>query len=215
MINYKVKHRPGITLIEVLLFVVLMGMMVVTIMPLLFNSTESRQRQDAIALVEQNGAQIIQSITQAVRSAERVISPAQGGTGYILSLQTSSGATNPTIIALYSGSIVMVQGRARRTLSSERVGITHFAVDNTSASDTRQSVAITLGLRRIIRLHQPLVYTGNFDVVVNLYPDDVVTGDSCGCLAPFCDSASGTYVWQVCNDGLCVPYSDFECLYED
>ena len=209
------QKRKGITLVELLLFVTLMAMMGSTILPLLFNSTESRQRQDAIALVEQNGAQIMQVITQAVRDSERILDPPTGGTGFILALQTESGATNPTIIAKDSGAIVMIQGRARRVLSSTLVGVTSFAVDNTSVSSSRQSVAVTLGLRRVIRLHQPLVYESHFDTVVNLFPDDTLVGDDCGCITPYCDTGSGMYIWQVCSDDLCVPHSDFECDPED
>ncbi len=209
------RNRPGVTLLEMLIFVAIMSLMASALLPFLFSVTESRQRQDAIALVEQNGAQTIQAIIQEVQSAERVLDPAPGGTGFILALQTDSGATNPTIIARDSGAIVLVQGHARRILSSDLVGVTHFAVDNTSVAEDRQSIAVSLDMRRVIRLHQPLVYESHFDTVVNLYPDDDVTGNTCGCITPFCDTASGTYVWQVCIDGLCVPYTDFQCVYED
>jgi type II secretory pathway pseudopilin PulG len=207
-------QRPGISLIEVLLFVVIMALMAGALLPFLFNVTESRQRQDAIALVEQNGAQVLQTIIQEVRSAERILDPQPGGTGFILALQTDSGSTNPTIIARDSGAIVLVRGHSRRILSSDLVGVTHFAVDNTSSSEDHPSVAVSLDMRRIIRLHQPLVYESHFDTVINLYPDDDVTGNACNCVTPFCDSASGSYVWQVCIDSVCVPYTDFQCVYE-
>ena len=209
------KQRPGITLVEVLLFVALVGIMATTILPLLFSSTESRQRQDAIALVEQNGTQVIQTLIQKIRTTERIIEPPSGGTGYILSLQTNSGATNPTIIALYSGAIVMVEGRTRRVLTSELVGVTNFSVDNTSSSEDEQSVAIVLGLRRIIRLHQPMEFSSDFDVVINLNPDDTDAEDECDCLEPFCDIATNTYTWQVCINSVCVPQADFICVYDD
>jgi len=50
--------------------------------------------------------------------------------------------------------------------------------------------------------------------VVNLYPDDDISDKSCTCPTPYCDRGSGTYVWGVCNEGVCVPYSDFICTYE-
>lgn len=187
-----------------------------TVIPLLFNATESRQRQDAIALVEQNGAQVLQAVVQRIRSAERIIDPPAGGTGIILALQTESGATNPTIIAMHSGSIIMVQGRERRILTSSLIGVTSFTVDNTSSSEDKQSVAIAFGLRRIIRLHQPLTYDAYFDTVVTLQPDDEVGAVGCGCPDPYCDeSGSGIYVWGWCNEGVCVPHGDFECTVSD
>lgn len=207
------KNRAGVTLIELMIFIAIMSIMASTLIPLLFSVTKSRQRQDAIALVEQNGAQVLQEIIHAVQSAERIISPPAGEQDVILVLQTDSEATNPTLIIRYSGSVLMVQGSTRRTLSSELVGVTGFVVENTSTAADRQSVLVSLDMSREIRINQPLVYESHFDAVINLHPDDVTTGDSCGCVDPFCDD-TGTddiYVWQVCIDGICIPYADFDC----
>ena len=206
------KNRAGVTLIELMIFIAIMSIMASTLIPLLFNVTKSRQRQDAIALVEQNGAQVLQEIIHAVQSAERIISPLDGEQGIILVLQTDSGATNPTLVTRYSGSIIMVQGSTRRTLSSELVGVTGFIVENTSTAADRQSVVVSLDMSREIRINQPLVYESHFDAVINLYPDDVTTGDSCGCWPPSC--IDDIYVWPVCIDGICVPYGDFDCSME-
>lgn len=208
-------NRPGVTLIEMMIFIALVGVMAMTMLPMLFSATEARQRQDAIALVEQNGAQIIETIIQNVRRAERILDPPGGGTGFILALQMPLGEANPTIIARDSGAIVLVQGRAKRTLSSDLVGVTHFAVDNTSVAEDRQSVAVTLGLQRTIRLHRPLQYRSNFTTVANVFPNDVPSGtDPCGCPVPYCDTAADIYMWHICEDDLCVPYASFECTMQ-
>ena len=212
--HYSAKERTGTTLIEIILFVVLVSLMMGTILPLLFNATESRQRQDAIALVEHNGAQVIQTIVQEIRSAERILDPPIGDSGHILALQAESEEDNPTIIALHEGVIVLVKGRERRILSSDLVGVTGFSVDNTSTSEDRQSVVVSLDLRRIIRISNPLEYSSHFDTVVNLYPDDTVSESECDCITPFCDTVADMYTWQICHLGTCIPYADFECVYE-
>lgn len=210
------KVRPGVTLVEMLLYITLMAMMSTTIIPLLFNATESRQRQDAIAAVEQNGAQILQTISQEVRDAERIIYPARGGTGYVLALQTDSGSTNPTMFLRESGALLMIQGSGSRVISTSLVGITSFMVDNTSASTNYNSVAISFGVRRTIRLHQPLVYTSVFEAVLNTFPDDTLVGDDCGCPAPSCLSGTGTMIWYTCTDGsTCTEYNQYDCYFAD
>ncbi|NLG07326.1 type II secretion system protein [Candidatus Peribacteria bacterium] len=210
------RNRPGVTLIEMIIFIALVGVMAMTMLPMLFSATEARQRQDAIALVEQNGAQIMETIIQRVRRAERILDPPMGGTGFILALQMPAGETNPVIIARDSGAIVLVLGRAKRILSSDLVGVTHFAVDNTSVAEDRQSVAVTLGLQRTIRLHRPLQYRSNFTTVINVFPNDLPSEtDPCGCPLPYCDTVSGTYMWHVCEDDLCVPYASFECTAQE
>jgi len=179
----KFSSRAGLTLPEVLIFMVLMAMMSATVLPMLFNSTESRQRQDAIALVEQNGAQVMQSIERAIRDAELVLDPDDGKDGYILALQMENQDANPTLIVRERGSIILVRGRTRRALNSNLVGVTHFSVTNTSVGE-RQSVSISIGLRRTIRVLQPVSYEATFNTVVTLHPDDDIRGDPCGCTDP-------------------------------
>jgi len=188
-----------------------MGMMAGTVLPMLFNATESRQRQDAIALVEQNGAQVMQTIVRSIRQAERVLYPVDGKDGYILALQMDTADDNPTIIAKDRGSIVLARGNTRRNLNSDLVGVTHFSVTNTAISDTRQSVAISLGMRRIIRVLQPVAYEATFNTVVVLHPDDDIQGDTCGDDPPIPLSAG----YPDClNDGDAVVACTNECIAE-
>lgn len=207
----KHRFRPGFTIAEMVLFIGLTGMMAGTLLPFIINSSRARQRQDAIALVEQSGVQVMQSITEEIREAEGVLDPPKGGTGFILALKTADPETNPTIIALHSGAIILVEGRTRRTLTPSLVGVTHFLVDNTSSTATRENVTIALGLERTIRILQPTSYTSFFEKVINLSPDDVEAETECDCVTPFCDNDTKIYTWQVCRNNLCIPYADFDC----
>jgi type II secretory pathway pseudopilin PulG len=208
--------RAGLTFIELILFMAIAGIMSGTVIPMLISATESRQRQDAIALVEQNGEQILQTIMSQTRSAQRIIYPATGSSSTILALKTESGATNPTIFALTDGAVVMIQGRRKSILSSPLVGVTSFAVDNTSVNDDRQSVAITYNVRRVIRLFRPLTYDALFNSIINVNPDDILVEDDCNCTIPFCDSSgSGQFIWSTCDEGQCIPRSAFSCVDTD
>lgn len=203
MKRLRLSSRPGTTLIELLIFLAVLSMVIGTALPILFSATENRLLQQTISIVEQNGTQVIQNASLKIRQAERVLSPAIGQTGSVLALQNASGSLNPTIIGLNSGSIVLIQHTTRELVSSQQVAVQDFVVRNTSTSDSRQSVTISFSVSRTIRLQQPHSYGQHFEFTVNLLPDDVATGDACGCIPPYC-TGNNVYSWHVCQSGTCL-----------
>ncbi len=194
--------RPGATLIELLIFLGILAMVVAVALPMFYSATENRLLQQTISIVEQNGTQMLQNASLHIRNAERVVSPAAGQTGSVLVLQTSSGATDPTIIGISSGTLVIIEHASKQPVSSPQVAIQNFVVRNTSVSATRPSVRITFTLSRTIRLQMPHSYSRSFDATVSLLPDDIATGNPCGCPPPTCDGGD-TYTWRVCQAGVC------------
>lgn len=189
------RHRRGTTLIELIIFVALLGIVMSAIMPLLFMAAEDRLLQQTISLVEHNGTQVLQNTTYRIRNAERILSPAMGQTGTVLALQTGSGTTNPTIIGVYSGALMIIEKTTQQTVSSSQVGLYGFIVRNTSTSATHQSVEMSFYISRTTRLQQPHAYTQFFDTNIALFQDDFAQGTQSLCAAPFC-SPTNTYNWQ-------------------
>lgn len=194
--------RPGITMVELLIFVALLGMFIGVIFPILYTTVENRMLQQTIAVVEQNGAQLLQSVGVTVRKGERILDPPLGQTGSVLAMQTGSGGATPTIIGVESGSLVIIRHTTKRTLSSPQVAISDFVVRNTSASADRQGAHIQFVVTRTIRLQSPHVYTENFQGAFALFPDDRLAPSACACTQPVCQSAN-SYTWQVCQSGIC------------
>lgn len=198
--------RAGTTLIELLLFLAVLSVIIGTALPILFSATENRLLQQTIAIVEQNGTQVIQNAGLKIRQAERILSPAIGQTGSVLALQTASGGLNPTIIGLNSGSIVLIQHATLELVSSQQVAVQDFMVRNTSTSDARPSVTVSFYVSRTIRLQQPHSYGRHFEFTIGLLPDDVETVDECGCAPPACEG-NNIYGWHVCQEGSCLSAS--------
>lgn len=195
--------RRGTTLIELLLFIGILGLMSGVALPLLFTSSDNRLLQQTVSIVEQNGSQLLQYIGQYVRSSERILDPPAGQTGAVLTLQTESGSTMPTILGTESGTLVLIRRALKQDLSSPQVAIKDFVVRNTSVSSARPSVLIQFRVSRTIRLHAPRTYERTFEELFTLYPDDVLATQPCSCSAPQCLVGGGNYVWHVCEGSHC------------
>ncbi len=210
MMHGPFRNRPGTTLVELLIFLAIMSMVVGVTLPMLFSAVENRLLQQTISVVEQNGTQAVQNMGLKIRNAETILYPAAGQTGKYLVLQTGSGGTNPTIIGVLSGSVVIIQHSIKETISTAQVGIDQFFVRNTSTSATSQSVAISFRANRTIRLQSPRSYTQRFDTVVGLLQDDRQAG-YCNCPPVTC--AGTNMEWYVCDSGVCEYAStNMQCL---
>jgi type II secretory pathway pseudopilin PulG len=194
---------PGTTLIELLLFIALLGVVGATTVPLLYWYTKNRVLQQTISIVEQNGAQVLQNIALRVHQAEKILVPAQGTEGTVAAFQTGSGTTNPTILGTLSGTIVIIRGTVKETLSSGQVAVQNFRIRNTSVSPTRQSTHVSFTLSKTVRLQQPFSYIQYFEGAFTLLPDTTPQGNLCGCTPPYC-KGNNIYEWRVCeSDGTC------------
>jgi type II secretory pathway pseudopilin PulG len=196
------RDRPGVTLVELLIFFAIMGVVGALLLPLLYTATEQRLLQQTVATVERNGTQLLQIIGGITRPAQKILAPARGSTGSVLVLQTDSGATNPIIIGVSTGSIILIQAATNQVLSSRQVAIENFVVRNTSLNDTTsQSFIISYTISRVIRLQQPRSYAQKFETAINLFPADLKAVPLCSCAGPSC--SNGTYTWQICPSGSC------------
>lgn len=197
------RARPGTSLVELLLYLAVIAIVGVALLPLFFASTENRLLQQTASAVEQNGAQLLQNVSLYLKSSERILDPLPGATGAVLAVQTGSGAIDPIIIGISSGSLVLIRHATRQVLSSPQVAIDRFVVRNTSVSPLHQSVSLSFNVSRAIRLQLPRTYVRSFDAAFTLYPRDRRTGNACGCANPGCASLT-RYAWQVCEAGACL-----------
>ncbi|MCB9807890.1 hypothetical protein H6770_01400 [Candidatus Peribacteria bacterium] len=196
------QHRPGTTLVELLLFVAMFAVCAGVVLSFFYSTTEHRVRQQVIMFVEQGGLQLLQTLTHRIRSAETVLDPPPGGTGSFLALQVLDEDVNPTIFTVASGAMIAVQKDAVQYLSRDIVTVTDFFVENTSIDDGKGSVTVRFTINNIIPLPTPTVYERTFETTVTLFPDDEFT-EHCGCVDPACNS--GIYQWEVCNASVCTP----------
>ena len=102
--------NKGFTLIELLLYISLAGIISFVLIIFLSDILQSRVKNRTIALVEQQGVEVLQRIVEAGRNAEFINSPATSTSAVTLSLKMTSTTINPTVFDLANGAIRTQEG---------------------------------------------------------------------------------------------------------
>jgi len=102
----------GFTLVETVVYVMIFATFVGALTAFLGLMTGSRLRHQAVLEVEDQAEAAMNLITQAVRDAASVASPAIGSSSTTLVVTTKTTATNPTSFFVDAGTLYVKQGTA-------------------------------------------------------------------------------------------------------
>ena len=169
----KCNVESGFTLIEILLYITLATMIVMTIILFFLMILAGRQRSVAIAEVDTQGSQIMRYLSYNLRNADGVNTPATGDSSSILSVQSSDPNLDP-INFYVDGSMLYVEESLSDTyeLSSSRVEISNVSFTNITAnnSPTLIKIEFTLSYRNPDNKKE-LDYSKTFynSVIINTY----------------------------------------------
>jgi len=148
--SYKLQTNRGFTLIELLLYVSISSIILLVTSVFLSTLLQSRIKNQTIAEVEQQGAQVMQSITQTARNAENITSPAQGASAAALTLDVITGANDPTIFDISGGAIRIKEGTGSAvSFTNSRVTASGLTFQNLSRASTPGTVRIQFTLTHI------------------------------------------------------------------
>ena len=136
----KQQLQSGFTLLELLLYTSLMGIIILAVSLVFQITLASRVKNQTIAEVEQQGLQAVQTVSQTIRNANSISSPAQNVSDTQLTLTMASGST-PIVFNLASGVIQMKEGAATAVpLTNTKVAVTGLSFVNMSRASTPGSV---------------------------------------------------------------------------
>jgi Tfp pilus assembly protein PilW len=139
--------EKGFTLIELLLYVGIASVLFLTISLFLFTLLQSRVKNQTIAEVNQQGIQVLQAITQRVRSADSIKDLYPGGTDVRLSVYTSDPATSPTRFDVEQGVLRITEGSGPAiALTNSRVTVSNLLFSNLTPNGAPGSISIAFTL---------------------------------------------------------------------
>lgn len=139
----RIKSNRGFTLIELLLYVTIAGVVLLALSVLLSLLMQIRIKNEVITEVDQEGALVMQSITQTIRNATSITSPVLGTTGTSLTLVVPTGTNSPTVFDLSSGVVRIKEGAGSVvSLTSSKVLVSSLSFQNAGRSGTNGSIKI-------------------------------------------------------------------------
>lgn len=138
-------RQRGYTLIELLLYITILGGLLGGITTYFVTSTSARTKNQSIAEVDSQGTLAMDLITQTIRNATSITSPSTGASAASLTLVVPTASLSPTIINLNSTTTTMGYNTIGTTTdadASNHVNATKFTA---SASGTVSTLYARIG----------------------------------------------------------------------
>jgi prepilin-type N-terminal cleavage/methylation domain-containing protein len=136
--------QSGFTLVELLLYSVLIGVLVLAASGVLTILQRQMVRSQVIREVEEQGTAVMQIINQTIRNSTGITSPSTGSSGSSLTITVSTVGSSPTVIDLASGVLRITEGAGSPiALTSSKVTVSSLTFNNYSRASTPGTVRIT------------------------------------------------------------------------
>ncbi|HOX60784.1 MAG TPA: prepilin-type N-terminal cleavage/methylation domain-containing protein [Candidatus Magasanikbacteria bacterium] len=137
-------NKKGFTLIELILYISVVGIISLVLIVFLGDLLESRIKNQTIMEVEQQGQLIMQRVLQAGRNAIYISSPATSTSGVGLTLVMASSTLNPTIFGSNNGSMTLKEdGLITYNLNNDKVFVSNLSFSNLSRTGTRGNFRVS------------------------------------------------------------------------
>ena len=147
--SYK-KYHKGTSLIELILYIAIMGIMLTSIGSFIVANKKMGDRHKAMTEVELQGSEVMRTVTQAVRNAQSVGSPAAGASGSSLSLAIYTPSKNPTVFDFSGGKVRIKEGSGSAVdLNSGQVEITNLSFKNMTATNAPGSIQVSFDINYV------------------------------------------------------------------
>jgi type II secretory pathway pseudopilin PulG len=138
----------GFTLVEMVLYVALCSILLLSLSTFLSFLLQSRVKSQSIAEVNQQGFQMMQFMTQAIRNGKTVTSPLDASTSTTLSITTAVPLLSPVVFSASGTSLMIQEGSGKQVkLTNSRVAVSSLVFQNIStATNTEKTVKISFVL---------------------------------------------------------------------
>lgn len=145
----QINKAAGYTLIELLLYITLAGMLLVSLTMFFGMSVDARVKTQSVTEVNQQGASAMEYIQQTVRNASSISAPAAAASASSLTVVVPTASLSPTIFSL-NGTVLQVKegAAAAIALTNDDVQISNLTFTNLTRSGTHGVVRISFTVSR-------------------------------------------------------------------
>lgn len=162
------KNKKGFTLFEVIIYVAILGMIVVSFISFVLAISNVRTKSYVVSEVNSNLRIAMDLISQKIRSAEAVTSPLSGVV--LASLELDMPNSEPTIVfALQDGVLYLTEDIiTENAITNPEINITFLKFTNLGASGKRDSLQIEMVAEYRNANSQEYNYSNSLKTTVNL-----------------------------------------------
>lgn len=144
------QRQDGYTLIELLLYVALVGAVLTSVTFFFGVTLDARTKNQSILEVNEQGTAVMDIVTQTIRNSNSITVPTIGTSGASLTLVVPTGALSPTVFSLSSGAVQIKEGAgALAPLTSSKVQVSSLTFENVSRASTPGSVQVSFVVSRV------------------------------------------------------------------
>jgi prepilin-type N-terminal cleavage/methylation domain-containing protein len=143
--------QRGYTLIELLLYVAMIGILLSAVTAFFGMAADARIKSQSINEVNQQGTFAMDYMVQTIRNATSITAPATGTSSTNgLTVVVPTGSLSPTVFSLSSGVLQVKEGAgALVPLTSNDVQVTSLTVTNLTRSGTSGILQIAFTIARV------------------------------------------------------------------
>jgi type II secretory pathway pseudopilin PulG len=147
------KSQQGYTLIELLLYVAMIGALLTTVTYFFGTVVDARVKNQTVTEVNDQGTALMDYVTQTVRNATAVTAPTTGVSASSLTLTVPTGSLSPTVFSLTGAAPITVQVKEGTgslvPLTNDKVQVSGLTFKNLSRASTPGVVQISFTLSRV------------------------------------------------------------------
>jgi Tfp pilus assembly protein PilW len=147
-------NHTGYTLIELLLYSAVISSLLLALTAFFALTSDSRIKNQTINQVDQQGSYVMDNITQTIRNASSITSPAAAASASSLTLVVPTASLSPTVFGLSSGTLQVTEGTSSAvSLTNSNVTLSNLTFTNLTRSGTKGIMRVSFTLTRVNNLN--------------------------------------------------------------
>lgn len=140
-------RQNGYTLIELLLYIAITGLVLTAAVFFMMTTLDVRAKSQSVTEVNDQATYIMDYITRRVRNADSISLPSSGSSAQSVTLSMPNVATSPTVFSLSGTALMVREGSGSAVpLTNSRVKVDSITFTNLSADGTSGNLRIRLTL---------------------------------------------------------------------